>query len=279
MFARESHIAVKTFLFVVLSFFLMVLDWRMGAKTHLRAILSVPLTGIQYVVSSPIQLVQASRRVLQTHQTLLRENQALQYDQLLLKAEVQRLITVESENEQLRELLHASNLVPGKVLVAELLSVDTDPFTHQVTLNRGRGDGVFVGQTVLDAYGVLGQVIEVNPLTSQILLIDDPRSGVPVQTVRNGVRAIAMGDVASGRLRLVNVPQTADIVPGDMLITSGLGANYSAGYPLGRVRSVTRDPGLQFATIQVDPVAHLDRGSQVLLVWPSSRTTSQGVAG
>src|SRR5947207_12401492 len=117
MFANESHIAVKTFLFVVLSLFLMVLDWRMGAKTHLRAILSVPLTGIQYVVSWPIQLIQTSRNVLQTHQSLLRENETLRADQLLLKAEVQRLITVESENEQLRELLHASNRAQGSVLV------------------------------------------------------------------------------------------------------------------------------------------------------------------
>lgn len=269
MFARESHIAVRTFLFVLLSFFLMVLDWRMGARTHLRAVLSVPLAGVQYMVSLPIQLFQNVSDGLKTHVSLVRENRALRSDQLLLKAEVQRLTTVENENEKLRELLHASSHVRGKVLVAQLLSIDSDPFVHQVTLNRGRRDGVYVGQTVLDAYGVLGQVIEVNPLTSQILLVDDPRSGVPVQVLRNGARAIAMGDAASGRLRLVNVPQTADIQTGDMLITSGLGANYPSGYPLGRVHSVTRDPGLQFATILVDPIAHLDRGSQVLLVWPA----------
>lgn len=274
MFARESHIAVKIFFLALLSLFLMVVDSRMGLRAHLRNILSIPLTGIQYLVSWPIQSVYNSGVYLKSHQNLIHENQQLVSDQLLLKAKIQRLMAVESENEELRALLHASSDVQGRMLAAHILSVDTDPFIRQVTLNRGRSDGLFTGQTVLDAYGVLGQVIEVNTLTSRILLVDDPSSGVPVQTVRNGLRAIAVGDAGSNGLRLINVPQTADIVVGDILMTSGLGSHYLPGYPVGQVRSVTRNPGLQFATILVAPMAHLDRGRHVLLVWPGSHRST-----
>jgi rod shape-determining protein MreC len=159
-------------------------------------------------------------------------------------------------------------------LVAQLLAVATDPFVKQVVLDKGHKDKVFVGQPVLDAYGVMGQVIQVGPLTSRVLLISDSHSGVPVQVARNGVRAIAVGDAYTGKLRLMNVQHTVDIRPGDVLITSGLGQNYPEGYPVGQVTHVSKDPGLQFVTIAVEPAAHLDRSRGVLLVWPGNRVSA-----
>jgi rod shape-determining protein MreC len=155
------------------------------------------------------------------------------------------------------------------VLIAQLLAVDTDPFVNQVVLDKGLHDGVFIGQPVLDANGVLGKVIQLGPWTSRVLLVNDNHSGVPVQITRNGIRAIAMGDSYSGKLKLVNIPQTVDVIAGDMLVTSGLGENFPAGYPVGQVLSVVKDPGMQFAAIDVQPSAHADRSRQVLLVWPN----------
>lgn len=252
----------------------MVLDKHVAAVTQIRSFLSVPLASLQYIVSWPIEVVDKIHDTLNTHDSLVQENLALKAEQLTLRAQVQRLLAIESENNQLKALVNSSSRLQGKIAVAQLLAVSADPFLKQVILNRGSHDNVFVGQPVLDANGVMGQVTQVDPLTSRVLLINDVHSGLSVQVVRNGVRAIAVGDAYSGQLRLLNVPQTADIQRGDILITSGLGEHFPEGYPVGQVATVTRDPGLQFTTILVIPAAHLDRSRGVLLVWPANRVKS-----
>lgn len=256
-------------LLAALAIILMCLDKRVDAFAQVRAALSMPLAPLQYLVSWPVQIIDNLGTTISTHDRLVKENLDLKAERLLLKAQMQRLLAIESENNQLKALMRSTTEVQGKVLIAQLLSIDTDPFVNQVTLDKGSHDGLFVGQPVLDANGVMGQLIQVGPLISRVLLINDPHSGVPVQVTRNGVRAIAVGDAYTGKLRLVNMPQTADIKTGDLLITSGLGQNYPEGYPLGQVVSVIKDPGLQFATITVEPSARLDRSRQVLLVWPN----------
>jgi len=247
----------------------MVLDKRTTTVEQLRAALSVPLTPLQYIVSWPITLVEHISQIASTHDALIKENIDLKADQLLLRAQVLRLMSIESENSQLKSLLRSSTQIQGKTEIAQLLAIATDPFVHQVTINKGYRDNVYVGQPVLDSTGVMGQIIQAGPVTSRVLLINDPQSGVPVQNTRNGLRAIAMGDGYTGRLHLMNVPQTADIQPGDVFITSGLGQNYPQGYPVGRVVSVTHDPAVSFVGILLDPNAHLNQSRQVLLVWPS----------
>ncbi len=249
----------------------MILDKHVAAMAQLRAALSVPLASLQYMVSWPIELVDKIHDTVSTHDSLVQENLDLKAEQLMLRAQVQRLVAIESENNQLKALVQSSVQLKSKVVIAQLLAVSADPFLKQVILNKGSHDNVFVGQPVLDANGVMGQVTQVDPLTSRILLINDVHSGLSVQVVRNGVRAIAVGDMYSGQLHLLNVPQTADIQSGDVLITSGLGEHFPEGYPVGRVTMVTKDPGLQFATITVSPAAHLDRSRGVLLVWPTNR--------
>ncbi|EKD54919.1 MAG: rod shape-determining protein MreC [uncultured bacterium] len=257
------------FILAVMAIALMVLDKRVDAFASVRAALSVPLAPLQYLVSWPVQLIDNLGTVINTHDQLVKENLDLKAEQLLLRAQMQRLLAIESENNQLKALLRSSTEVQGKVLIARLLAIDSDPFVNQVVLDKGNRDGLFVGQPVLDANGVMGQIIQVGPLTSRVLLVNDPHSGVPVQVTRNGVRGVAVGDAYTGKLRLVNISQTTDIKVGDVLITSGLGENYPEGYPLGQVSSIVKDPGLQFATIMVEPNARLDRSRQVLLVWPN----------
>jgi len=247
----------------------MILDHRGVAVGQIRAALSLPLAPLQYLVNQPVQLMEKLEHIVTRHETLVKENRALKVEQLLLKSQVQRLLAIESENNQLKALLRSSSDVHGKVVIAQLLAVSTDPFVNEVIVDKGTRDAVFVGQPVLDANGVMGQMIEIGTLTSRVLLINDTRSSIPVEVTRNGVRAIAVGQSYSGKLKLINVPQTADIKVGDMLVTSGLSEHYPEGYPVGRVSHIIKDPGLQFATISVEPSAHLDRSREVLLVWPA----------
>lgn len=257
-----------------LSILLMILDQRGAGLQRVREILSVPLSAFEYAVSWPIHTFDQFGNALNSHAGLAKENRQLKAEQLLMKAQVQRLLAIEFENNQLKALMHSSAQIHGKVLIAQLLAIDSDPFVNQVILDKGSHDGVFIGQPVLDADGVMGKIIQVSPITSRVLLINDTHSGVPVQNTRNGVRAIAVGDSYSRKLHLVNVPQTVDINVDDVFVTSGLGEHYPAGYPVGKVISIKRDTGLQFAAIDLQASARSDRSRQVLLVWPNQNVVS-----
>lgn len=245
----------------------MVMDKRLEAFVTIRAALSLPLAPLQYIVSWPSTFIDNVKSVISTHDDLVKENLNLKAEQLLLRSQLQRLIAVETENNYLKALMQSSKQVKGKTLIAELLAVDFDPFVNQVVLNKGTRDGVYIGQPVLDANGIMGQVILAGPITSRVLLINDPRSGVSVQNARNGMRAVAVGDSYSGKLRLMYVPNTADIKVDDIFLTSGLGDRYPEGYPVGKVISVNKDPARQFAEVYIQPSAHLTSSRQVLLIW------------
>lgn len=243
------------------------MDKRLEGFASVRAALSLPLAPLQYVVNWPTQFIQNLRTVLSTHDDLVKQNLKLKANELLLLAQLQRLIAVESENNYLKTLMQSSSHIKNKTLIAELLAVDSDPFINQVVLNKGTRDGVYVGQPVLDARGVMGQIIQVGPLTSRVLLINDPKSGIGVQSARNGTRAVAVGGSYGDKMRLIYVPKTADIKVDDLFVTSGLGDNYPEGYPVGKVTDVIRDPAHQFAVVYLQPSAHLESSRQVLLIW------------
>jgi len=239
----------------------------MEVFVSIRAAMSLPLAPLQYIVSWPTNFIDNIKSVISTHDDLVKENLSLRAEQLLLRSQLQRLIAIETENNYLKALFQSSKHVKGKTMIAELLAVDFEPFVNQVILNKGSRDNVYVGQPVLDATGVMGQVIQAGPITSRVLLIDDPRSGVAVQDVRNGIRGVAVGDSYSGKLRLMYVPNTADIQAGDIFLTSGLGDRYPEGYPVGTVISVNKNPAKQFAEVYIQPSARLDSSRQVLLIW------------
>ena len=243
------------------------MDKRLQGFATLRAALTLPLAPFQYLVSWPTKVVDDLKRVISSHDDLVKENLKLKTDQLLIRSQLQRLLAIESENSYLKSLLQSSKQVKGKTLIAELLAVASEPFVHQVVLDKGTKDKVYVGQPVLDANGVMGQVMQAGPITSRLLLINDPHSGISVLNARNGLRAIATGDSYSGKMKLMYIPKTADIQEGDVFITSGLGGHYPEGYPVGKVLTVTKDPAHQFATILIQPSAQLENSRQVLLVW------------
>lgn len=244
-----------------------------GHVRVLRSGLTRVMAPFQSVVNWPMDTLYWLQTSMTSAHTLRMENAQLRSKQLLLEARLQRLAALEKENSQLKALLQSSLYVRGKTEVAHLLQVALAPFTQQVIVDKGARDDVYVGQPVLDAHGVMGQVVEVNNRTARVLLITDTQSAVPVQNARNGVRAVAKGLGYCGELSLLHVPETADFKPGDRLMTSGLGRLYPAGYPVGVIRRIETQPGLRFAKVQVQPEALLDRTTQVLLIWPDHRET------
>jgi rod shape-determining protein MreC len=252
---------------IILSIILMVVDKHVAGFSSFRAALTIPATPVQYAADLPMRVFGGVSLALSSHNQLLHENAKLKAEQLRLHTRLQRLSAIESENNYLKSLLQSSRKITGKTLIAELLAIASEPFISQVTLDKGGRDGVYVGQPVLDADGVMGQVVEAGPVSSRVLLINDSRSGIAVQNVRSGIRAVAIGDNYSKRLRLMYVANTADIRIDDLFLTSGLGDHYPEGYPVGKVVAITKDPSHQFAEIYLQPTAHLDTSRQVLLIW------------
>lgn len=195
------------------------------------------------------------------------ENEALRTELLIHQRKLQQLASLAAENVRLRQLLNASQMLQDTVLIAELIGVSPNPLSHKVIINRGTKDGAFKGQPVLDAFGLMGQVIDVGETSSTVLLISDSTHAIPVQVNRNGVRAIAEGTGDLNSLSLRHVSANTDIRAGDLLVSSGLGERFPVGYPVAEVLQVVRDPGKAFLTVIAKPMARLDRSRHLLLVF------------
>jgi rod shape-determining protein MreC len=261
----------------LLSATIMFFDHRMVRFQEIHAKLSAMVVPIQVVVDQPIKWVHWFVVKLTLQRQLLNDNARLRAEQLLMESKLQKLLALEKENAQLRQLLQSTPQATGKVIVAQLLAVALNPATQQVVVDRGSGDHLYLGQPVLDAYGVLGQVISIGPLTSRVLLVTDIKSAVPVQNYRTGARAIAIGSGSFGQLRLINVPDNSDIQEGDLYVASGMGLRFPVGYPVGVVAKSTLEAGERFATIFLIPAAHIDKSEQVLLAWPQQAAYDEAV--
>ena len=219
------------------------------------------------MINIPSQFVSWTDQSFSSHQFLLDENEDLKEQQLRAQVSLQKLSILEKENERLRKMLSARSKVGELVLVAELLSVDLDPYKQQVIINKGTEKQVYLGQPIIDAWGVMGQIIHTSKQSATAMLISDPSHAIPVQINRNGLRSTAFGTGHSLRLELRYIPQNAEIEIGDLIVTSGLGERFPPNYPVGRVIEIERPAGEIFARVIAEPVAHLDRSREVLLVW------------
>ncbi|MCA1797929.1 MAG: rod shape-determining protein MreC [Xanthomonadaceae bacterium] len=268
LFLRGPSLNTRLFVCAIASVVLMTVDHRQNHLDNVRDALSVVLYPVPWLVDAPFRAAHWTRENLASRRVLVAENSTLR-DQLRAQATtLLRYETLEAENRRLRALLQSAELHRYQAEVAGLLSVDLDPFRHQLVLNRGERDGVVPGQALIDAHGVMGQVHRVNPLTSHALLITDPSHALPVEVNRNSLRTIVRGTGELDRLELPYLPNNADIEVGDLLVTSGLGGKFPAGYPVAIVTAVTRRPGERFAEITASPTALLNRSREVLLVRP-----------
>ncbi len=249
----------------------MTVDHRSDYMDSVRSTLSLAVYPLQYLIDLPVQTGLWLSEHLASRHTLLEENRKLRDQQILLNAKLQKLAQLEQENTRLRQLLaSASRFKEERVLIAELLSVDLDPYKQHIVLNKGEIDGVFVGQPLLDANGVMGQVMHVTPVSATAILISDPSHALPVQVNRTGLRTVITGTGNARELSLRHIPSSSDIVVGDFVSTSGLGGRFPQDYPVAEITHISRPSGEAFATVKAKPFAHLDRSREVLLVWPSS---------
>lgn len=249
---------------------LIVADLRFNALQTTRSLMEIAAAPVYWVADIPTRLGDWNEANLVSRSDLLESNERLKRENLVLQGRSQQMSSLQAENVRLRALLNSSALLRDDVLVAELIGVSPDPVRHQLVLNKGEHDGVFIGQPLIDADGLLGQIVAVSPVNSRALLITDSTHSIPVQVNRNGVRAIAEGSGSLTSLDIHHVSATTDIREGDLLVTSGLGGRFPVGYPVAVVSAVERDPGEAFARVQASPTAALDRSRHVLLVFNAS---------
>jgi rod shape-determining protein MreC len=258
---------VRFVLLAIVCVALMMLDQRQQHLQRVRQALSVVVYPVRVLVDLPFRAWQSASVNLTERSELIAENEQLKRERLEAEFRLQRLDALETENERLRKLLDSTERVGLRALVAEILSVDLNPYRQRFDLNRGASDGVFVGQALLDAQGIVGQIVRVDAFTSEAVLITDADTAVPVSVNRNNLRTIAVGTGDSARLRLPYLTNSAPIEVGDLLVSSGLGGVFPAGYPVGRVVAVKLQPDQSFSEVIAEPASALDRDREVLLVW------------
>ncbi len=273
LFQRGSPFT-RLLLFLGLSIALMVADHRYSHLDEVRDLLAGAIAPLRYAVDLPSEALSWSSTRLASRSALVDQVERLERINLRLRARQQRFETLRSENDRLRGLLDASAKRQDRVLVSELLSVDLDPYRHQVVINHGANQGAYRDQPLIDAHGVMGQLVQVGPFTATALLVSDPNHALPVQINRNGLRTIASGTGEPDRLELLYIPNSADVRVGDLVVTSGLGGTFPSNYPVATVEVVERRPGESFARVEARPEAQLDRSREVLLVWPDDAQTS-----
>ncbi len=265
LFSRGPSLTLKLLLCLALSGGLMYGDHTTESFKPVRSTLATALRPLEWVAATPRHIADIGRH-FDTRTDLLEENDGLKQERLLLLGRMQKMAALEAENMRIRALLRSSKNLREEMLIAEILGTSNDPYRHYVKLNKGELDGVFEGQPLIDAYGILGQIVSVNLLSSSALIITDPNHSIPVEVNRNGLRTIAQGQGQANRLILPYLPANADIQEGDLLVSSGLGGRYPAGYPVAEVTEIHHHPGEEFLEIYARPSALTQHGREVLLV-------------
>tara|TARA_Y100001956_G_scaffold82746_1_gene105348 strand:- start:2906 stop:3793 length:888 start_codon:yes stop_codon:yes gene_type:complete len=269
IFGRGPSLQLRLFFAVILSASLMLADSRLGAFAQVRYFLNSMVAPIQYLADVPRVMFDGAYERFNVRQNFMESNHSLKREVLRLKNDLLLLDQYREENIRLRKLLGSSFVRDERKVVTEVMAVDTSPYRHQVVIDKGQIDGVYVGQPVANEKGIVGQVTFVSAHNSRVLLLTDSLSAIPVQVIRNDIRVIASGSGNMERINLDHIPISLDIQEGDLLLTSGLGGVYPEGYPVAHVANVERDNAREFALIEAEPVVDFERLRYLLLIWPS----------
>jgi rod shape-determining protein MreC len=264
---RTTGLLLRCILYSLLALGLIIFDKRYDHLGEIRRFLSVVAYPVQVAVASPFEGWDWFRESVSSRETLRADKAKLEAELRLANFRLQRYEALEAETQRLRALRENTAGVANRFIVGNIMDLDIDAFRERMLVDKGARDGVFVGQAVLDAGGVFGQVARVEELTSEVILVSDATHAIPVQVNRNGLRTIAVGTGDMSRLKLPYLSTSADVVAGDLLVTSGLGGGFPAGYPVGTVAEVKRDPAQSLADVEVRPAAALDRSREVMFVW------------
>lgn len=280
LFQQNVSPTLRLLVITIVCVVLMTVDHRNNALEGFRsAVGSYLVYPLQYLASLPSRLFEGMDEGIMTRKQLVAENTLLKNENLELRAQLQKLESLQQENERLRSLMGAAAGVGEEVLIAEVVKVDQDYYKQQILINKGSDHDVYAGQPVIDARGIMGQVVEVTRFSSTVLLISDPSHALPVQSNRGGIRTIAQGKGNPNELELLYIPNNTSLKPGDLLITSGLGGIFPPNYPVGIVSEVLIRPSKPFAEVTATPTALLDKSREVLLVWPRPEAENEAAAG
>jgi rod shape-determining protein MreC len=264
---RTTGLLFRCVLYSLLALALIIVDKRYDHLGKIRRLLSVVASPVQIAVASPFEGWHWFRDSVTTRDALRADKTKLEAELRVAQFRLQRYEALEAETQRLRALRDNTAGVTDRFVIGDVMNVDLDAFRERVLVDKGAGDGIYVGQAVLDSGGVFGQVARVGQLTSEVILVSDAAHAIPVQINRNGLRTVAVGTGDTNRLKLPYLPTSADVVAGDLLVTSGLGGGFPAGYPVGTIAEVKRDPAQSLADVDVKPAAALDRSRELLFVW------------
>lgn len=274
---RAPHsraLGLRFSLLAALSVLLLVIDHRDNHLDTVRRAIGATVYPLRVLVDAPVSAWRWASSTTASRSDLQDENSRLTTERLLTHARLQQFAALEAENSRLRAMLDATTRVRNKVRVAQIMSVSSDPFEHVLVINKGSRDGVYDGQAMIDDSGVVGQIVETGLLSAQGILISDPDHALPIEVNRNGLRTIALGTGNYDSLDLPFLPNNADIREDDLLVTSGLGGEFPAGYPVAVVTSVIRNPQEPFAEVSAKPVAALNQVRELMLIWNETPDTS-----
>ncbi len=266
LFSASMAGTLRLIVYLALACVLMVLDYRGHWLAQARYGTAVVIEPLYKLAALPSQAVETARVAFASRKQLTSENRRLRQDLLLANARLNRMAAVAKQNDKLKQLLDTRRSLKLNVQLAQLIDVDLGAYRHRIMLNVGANQGVATGQVVIDADGIMGQVVEVLPDTCVVMLVTDPDAAVPVVIERTGQRTVAYGSRAGSLLQLPNIPVSADVRAGDELLTSGLGGRFPSGFPVGRIESVKPGPSGMFLTAEARPAARLEYSSNVLLL-------------
>lgn len=266
LFAGSVAGTLRLIMYVALAMVLMVLDHRNGWIWRIRYSMSVVVEPVYKLAGLPSAGMRTLSVAFADRKLLTEQNQRLREDLLLANAKLNRMAAVAEQNQRLKELLDTQHSLELNVQLARVVGVDLGGGDRRLVVNLGTRDGIKQGQAVIDAHGVIGQIVEVLPTTSIVMLVTDPNHAVPVVVERTGLRTVALGSREDDQLSLPNVPMAADVRAGDKLLTSGLGGRFPPGFPVGEVLSVGQSPSGMFLEARARPTADIDRSDDVLIL-------------
>jgi rod shape-determining protein MreC len=267
MFSSGPSLPNRLVLSLLLSVALILFDHKLDGFGTTRVYLNSLVSPLQYLANLPGQMLNASASRFVSHERLFNDNAKLTHDAIVMNGQLQRLIFLQQENDRLRSLLNSPVQDNTRKIVAELMAVDNNPYSHQIVINKGAINSVFEGQPVLDDKGIVGQIMQVSSTNSRVLLIADVTHAIPVRVARNNVRLIASGSGSLDELLIQHVAHSSDLKIGDILLSSGLGNIFPEGYPVATIISIVRDESRPFSQVRAKPIAQLDRLKYLLLLW------------
>ena len=266
LFAGTAAGTLRLIFYLAMAMVLMVLDHRNGWLWRMRYATAIVVEPVYRLASLPADGMQALSVAFADRRLLTEQNQRLREDLLLANAKLNRMAAVAEQNQRLKELLDTQHSLELHVQMARVIGVDMGTYTHRMMINLGARDGVKAGQPVIDAHGVMGQIVDVLPNSATVMLVTDPDHALPVVIERTGLRTVAYGSRNGEQLSLPTIPMAADVRPGDKLLTSGLGGRFPEGFPVGEIRTVEPAGSGMFLEAHALPSADLDRSDEVLVL-------------